>query len=195
MSSFEVVESKSPRKDANFIINQNEIDLMKKASRAFAVCYSNQLYKTIRSNDPSLVNKLIITRQYPYYLHLFIFQKSHRIIDELIIFSEAKSSKDGLCEVISIDHSREEERALMEKRMEKLQKRCIKWKWISLELPKMFMMAISEGKKVGQTICSTSVYSQIAHPDDHQIPPQIPVTPQTTIAQEMKKFNPLLHSS
>lgn len=146
----------------DYFLEKSEIELVKKASRAFAVGYVNNLFNTIKTNNPSLVRKLKITNEYPYYLTLFIHQKTPGEIDELVIYAEPKNNGDGLCEVKEIHHSYECHSMFLKEKEKSLASGCIRWRWNSLEIPEMYMKAIAEGKRAGRTICDYSIFSSKA---------------------------------
>lgn len=140
-------------------LDESEIELVKKASRAFAVSYVNEIYNTIKSLDPSLVKKLKIIDEYPYYLHIFIHQETPGKVEKLDIYSEPKMYGDGLCEVMEIYHNSEVGSSFLEEKKIRLAQKCMKWHWPSMEISKMYMMAISAGKRVGKSIFD---YSQLS---------------------------------
>jgi hypothetical protein len=140
-------------------INEGEIALSKKASRAFAISYVNEIYKTIKTVDPSALNNITITHKYPFYLYVFIHQEEPNKIKQLDIYSEQKYHGDGLSEVKEIYHDAESEAVTIRKKKRSLAKECSHWRWTSLEIPKMYTMAISEGKKVGNSIYNRYVLS------------------------------------
>ena len=140
-------------------LEQSEIELAKKASRAFAVAYVNGIYHTIKSIDPSLVEKIKILKKYPFYLYVFIYQKTPGKIDELEIYCERKFNGDGLSEVKEIYHSCEFDETVLENKKKSLPGKDIHWRWSSLEISKMYMMAKFEGKRVGRSIYEHSLYS------------------------------------
>jgi hypothetical protein len=133
-------------------IDKNEIALVKKASRAFAVSYVNEIYNTIKSLDPSSLERFEITRQYPYYFYLFIHQEKPGEIERLDIYSEQKYYRDGVCEVREIYHSSEFESSYIEEKKGNIAKRCENWQLTSIEVPKMYMIARYGGKRVGKSI-------------------------------------------
>jgi hypothetical protein len=140
-------------------INEGEIALSKKASRAFAIGYVNEIYNTIKKKDPSALNNLCIIHKYPFYLHIFIHQDESNSIKMLDIYFEHKNNDDGLSEVKEIFHNAECNAATFRKRRRTLAKTCNHWRWKSLEIPRMYTMAISEGKKVGMSIYNRYVLS------------------------------------
>jgi hypothetical protein len=140
-------------------INEGEITLSKKASRAFAIGYVNEIYNTLKKVDPSALNNLCIIHKYPFYLHIFIHQDEPNSIDQLDIYFEHKNNDDGLSEVKEIYHSAESDAATIRKKKRILAKTCNHWRWTSLEIPRMYTMAISEGKKVGMSIYNRYVLS------------------------------------
>jgi hypothetical protein len=141
------------------LINEGEIALVKKASRAFAIGYVNEIYKTIKREDPSAINNITITHKYPFYLYIFIHQDEIGKIKQLDIYSERKYHGDGLSEVKEIYHDSEYDSIFIRKKKRSLTKTCNHWRWNSLEIPKMYTMAISEGKKVGMSIYNRYVLS------------------------------------
>jgi len=134
----------------------SDIDLVKKASRAFAVCYVNEIYNTIKSMNPSLLKKIKITNGYPYSLHLFIHQEKRGEVKRLEIFSEPKYNADGLCEVADIYHDSEFDTTYIEEKKKYLSKNCMNWHLSSLEINKMYTMAKSAGQRVGKSMCRYS---------------------------------------
>lgn len=138
---------------------KGEIELVKKASRAFAVCHINEIYDTIKSIDPTALKKCDITKNYPYYMHVFIHQEKHGRIDRLDIFSEPKSNGDGLCEVRDIYHSLEHDDGYLEGKKKDLEGKCKTWGWDSLEIPKMNTVALCEGIKLGISVYVNSLIS------------------------------------
>jgi hypothetical protein len=140
-------------------LNEGEIALSKKAARAFAIGYVNEIYNTIKKVDPSSLNNLCIIHKYPFYLHIFIHQDEPGSIDKLDIYFEHKNNDDGLSEVKEIHHSAEHDPNSIRKRKRTLAKTCNHWRWTSLEIPRMYTMAISEGKKVGMSIYNRYVLS------------------------------------
>ena len=152
-------EQSQSLEDSENKLDQSEIDLVKMASRAFAVTYINEIFFTIKSIDPSLLDKLRIIRKYPFYLYLFIQQEEPGKIERLEIYCEHKSNGDGLSEVKKIYHSSEYERSFTDEMKKSLAKNCINWRWSKLEIAKMCMMALSEGKRVGKSIYDHSSYS------------------------------------
>ncbi|UCG68313.1 MAG: hypothetical protein JSV09_10895 [Thermoplasmata archaeon] len=113
-------------------VDESEIELVKKASRAFAVSYMNEIYKTVKSLDPKVVEKIKLTRHYPYYLYLFIHQDRCGKIKELDIYSRQKLSDDGLCEVKEIYHDCECGNFLIEKKKKRLGEESLDWRWSKL---------------------------------------------------------------
>jgi hypothetical protein len=140
-------------------LDTNEIALVKKAARAFAVCYVNEIINTIKSIDPSAVEKLVISKKYPFYLHLFIDQEIPGVIKQLDIYSEHKNNGDGLSEVKEIYHTSECDITEIEEIKKNLAGKCINWRWNWLELGKMYTLSITEGKKVGWSIYNRFVLS------------------------------------
>lgn len=147
-----------PLEDSSFFnalvkpLGKNEIELVKKASRAFAVSYVNEIYNTLKSLDPSDLDKFEITKQYPYNFYLFIHQKKPGEIEQLDIYSEQKYYGEGLCEVKAIYHNSEYDASYLEERRRFLNKRCTKWRLPCLEISKMNMTAKHAGKRVGKSI-------------------------------------------
>ena len=141
------------------IINEGEIALSKKASRAFAISYVNEIYKTIKKVDPSALNNITITHKYPFYLYIFIQQEEPNRIKQLDIYSEQKYHGDGLSEVREIYHEAQHDPSYIRKKKKDLVKESSHWRWTALEIPKMYTMAISEGKKVGMSIYNRYVLS------------------------------------
>ncbi|UCE37577.1 MAG: hypothetical protein JSW00_19340 [Thermoplasmata archaeon] len=131
---------------------KGEIELAKKASRAFAVCYVNEIYNTIKSLDPALLKRLKTANEYPYYLHLFIHQQTNGKIDTLDIYTEYKSKDDGFCEVREIYHCSECDGSYIEEKKRRLALRCMKWRLSQLELSKMYKIALCAGKRVGKSL-------------------------------------------
>jgi hypothetical protein len=140
-------------------MNEGEIVLSKKASRAFAISYLNEIYKTIKKTDPSALNNITITHKYPFYLHIFIHQEEPNKIKQLDIYTEQKYHGDGLSEVKEIFHDYECDPVTIRKLKRTLSKECSHWRWTDLEIPRMYTMAISEGKKVGMSIYNRYVLS------------------------------------
>lgn len=136
-----------------------EIELVKKASRAFAVCHINEIYDTIKSIDPSALKKCEITKSYPYYMYVFIHQEKPGKIDRLDIYSEPKPKDDGLCEVKEIYHSSEHDNLLLETIKKNLAQKCKTWGWDSLEISKMNTVALCEGIKLGISVYVNSLIS------------------------------------
>ena len=149
-------------------IDEGEIELAKKASRAFAVGYVNEIYNTIKSMDSSALKKFKITQQYPYYLHLFIHQEKPGEIERLEIYSEEKLHDDGLCGVGEIYHDSETESSFIKDKKKNLTDRCVNWKWFSLEVSRMYTEALSEGKRIGKSIYNHSQFSSTG--PSHNIP-------------------------
>jgi hypothetical protein len=143
----------------NILLNEGEIALVKKASRAFAIGYINEIYKTIKREDPSAIENITLTHKYPFYLYIFIHQEEPGKIKQLDIYSEQKYNGDGLSEVKEIYHNIEFDLTYLRKKKRSLAKTCNHWRWNSLEIPKMYTMAISEGKKVGMSIYNRYVLS------------------------------------
>ena len=140
-------------------INEGEIALSKKASRAFAISYVNEIYKTIKKTDSSALNNITITHKYPFYLHIFIHQEEPNKIKQLDIYSEQKYHGDGLSEVKEIFHDAQHETSYIRKKKREFVKECSHWRWKELEIPKMYTMALSEGRRVGNSIYNRYVLS------------------------------------
>jgi hypothetical protein len=155
-----LVKVHEPSKEIqNILIDEGEIALVKKASRAFAVSYVNEIYNTIKSTDSTAMNNLTFIHNYPSYLYLFIHQEEPGEIKQLDIYSEKKNNQDGVSEVKEIYHEAECDTALIRKKKRILSKKCSHWRWKDLEIPKMYTMALTEGKKVGTSIYSRYVLS------------------------------------
>jgi hypothetical protein len=154
-------------------IDEHEIELVKKASRAFAVTYVNEIYNTIKSIEPSALEKFEIIKQYPCLLYLFIYQNKSGEIEQLDIFSEQKYCGDGLSEVKEIYHSSEFGSSFINNKKKKLANRCNNWHWSSLKISKMFMMATYGGRRVGRSIYNQS---RLKAPHHHGSPPTFPMT-------------------
>jgi hypothetical protein len=137
-------------------LDENEIKLVKKASRAFAVSYVNEIYKTVKTLDPDLFKKLKNSNEFPYYLHLFIHQEESGKIDRLDIYTEYKPEADGLCEVREIYHCSECEGSFIEERERCLSLRCMKWHLSQLDISNMYTTALFAGKKVGKSLHNLS---------------------------------------
>ena len=135
-------------------IDESEVELATKASRAFAVSYMNEIYNTIKSIDPSIVKQVKATRRYPYSLHVFIQQEKPGRIEQLDLYTERKSTDHELCEVKEIYHSAHPWDPSIKDRMRNLADRGIRWRWSSLEIPEMYAMARSEGRRIGRYIYS-----------------------------------------
>jgi hypothetical protein len=139
--------------------DNGEIELVKKASRAFAVCHINEIYETIKSIDPSALKNCEITKSYPYFMYVFIHQENPGMIDRLEIFSEPKPKGDGLCEVKEIYHSSEHDNSILERMKKSLAHKCKTWGWDSLEISKMNTIALCEGIKLGISVYVNSLIS------------------------------------
>ncbi len=141
-------------------LDEIEIEDVKITSEAFAMRFVNELFDTIKSENPVLLKRLNFTRQYPYYLHIFIHQEIPGIIDSLEMYSEPKTKGDDTCEVRSVFHSSEFYSSRMEKEKQKLAKKCIKRGWTSLDVSKMPKISIWEGKRAAKSILNhTSLFS------------------------------------
>ncbi len=152
MSSLGVGVESNFKENFKHNLNESEINLVKKASRAFAVSYVNEIYKTINTLDPELFKKLKSSNEYPYYLHLFIHQEEVGKIDRLDIYTEYKPEADGMCEVREIYHCSECDNAVIEERKRCLSLRCMKWRLSHLEISNMYTTALFAGKKVGKSL-------------------------------------------
>lgn len=102
--------------------------------------------------DPDIIKKLKITKHYPYSLYVFIQQDKPREIKHLDIYLEKKSKGDGSCEVKEIYHSSQIGDSSIEDKQKCLSDRCIGWSWTFLEITKMNILSLTEGKKVGKHI-------------------------------------------
>jgi hypothetical protein len=140
-------------------INEGQIALVKKASRAFAIGYVNEIYNTINHTDPKALKNITITNKYPFYLYIFIHQDEPGKIKQLDIYSERKYHGDGLSEVKEIYHDFEYEITFLRKKKRDLAQRCNHWRWKNLEIPRMYTMALSEGRRVGTSIYNRYVLS------------------------------------
>jgi hypothetical protein len=152
-------EGNEPVEPSGNDLFKGEIELVKKASRAFAVCHINEIYDTIKSIDPTALKKCDITKSYPYYMYVFIHQEESGKIDRLDIFSEPKSNGDGLCEVKEIYHSLEHDDSFIEGKKKNLEEKCKSWGWDSLELPRMNAVALCEGIRLGISVYVNSLIS------------------------------------
>jgi hypothetical protein len=149
----------SPKDTLGILIDEGEIALVKKASRAFAIGYVNEIYNTINHTDPKALKNITITNKYPFYLYVFIHQDEPGKINQLDIYSERKYHGDGLSEVKEIYHDFEYDSIFLRKKKRNLAKTCNHWRWSSLEIPKMYTMALSEGRRVGTSIYNRYVLS------------------------------------
>ena len=149
----------SSKDTLGILIDEGEIALVKKASRAFAIGYVNEIYNTINHTDPKALKNITITNKYPFYLYIFIHQDEPGKINQLDIYSERKYHGDGLSEVKEIYHDFEYELDFLRKKKRNLTKRCNHWRWSALEIPKMYTMAVSEGRRVGTSIYNRYVLS------------------------------------
>jgi hypothetical protein len=156
MSSLGVGVESNFKENIRNNLDESEIKLVKKASRAFAVSYVNEIYKTVKTLDPELFKKLKSSNEYPYYLHLFIQQQESGKIDKLDIYTEYKPEADGLCEVREIYHCSECEISEIEERKRCLSLRCMKWHLSHLEISSMYTTALFAGKKVGKSLHNLS---------------------------------------
>ncbi len=139
-------------------LDESEIELATKASRAFAVSYVNEIYNTIKSIDPSMLKQLKATRRYPYSLYVFINQDEPGKIKQLEVYTGLKPNGDSLCAVKEIYHSAHPWDSSIGERMTSLSHKGIRWCWSSLEISGMYALARSEGRRVG-----SSIYKHCAH--------------------------------
>jgi hypothetical protein len=162
LSAPTINEGNDSTEPLDIYLDHNEVNLAKKASRAFAVTYVNEIYNTIKSMDPLALMNFRITKEYPYNLHIFIHQNEPKKIDLLEVYYQPKGMGDGLCEVKEIHHSSEEEDPEMDERKRCLAPNCITWKWSSLDMPSMYLKALCSAKRAGKSIYENSTFSPLS---------------------------------
>ncbi len=128
-------------------LDEHEIGMAKKAARAFAVSYLNEIFTTIKYLDQPVLKKLYLTRHYPYYLYILIQQKEPGSIGALMLFTEEKHNGDGLCEVVAIQHSSEEWDPDLAVKIKHLADEEQYWTWMDLDITHMYKFAIAEGRR------------------------------------------------
>jgi hypothetical protein len=128
-------------------LDEHEIGMAKKAARAFAVSYLNEIFTTVNYLDKPVLEKLYVTRHYPYYLYVVIQQQVPRKIGKLMLFTEQKHNGDGLCEVVAMHHSSEEWDPKLAAKIKHLADEEIYWTWTDLDVTHLYKFAIAEGRR------------------------------------------------
>jgi hypothetical protein len=142
-------------------LGKSDVERAVRASRAFAIKYINEIFRTIISMDPKVINKLKVTKQYPYSLYVFIHQEKPQEIDQLDIYMEKKNQGDGCCEVKEIYHSSKIGDASIEDKQRCLMGKCSSWSWNSLPISKMNALSLSEGRKIAQSLYDDYNFSAV----------------------------------
>lgn len=128
-------------------LDEHEIGMAKKAARAFAVSYLNEIFTTIEYLDQPVIKKLYLTRHYPYYLYVVIQQQVPGKIGKLMLFTEQKHNGDGLCEVVAIQHSSNEWDPELAEKIKHLADEEMYWTWTDMDITHLYKFAIAEGRR------------------------------------------------